>query len=77
MGFCAEHSAVAAMMTHGESVIKKIVSVFADGRPVAACGRCREFMQQINERNLEADVIIKDGKVVKLKDLLPERWDEI
>ena len=26
MGFCAEHSAIAAMITHGEHIIKKIVS---------------------------------------------------
>ena len=27
MGFCAEHSAIAAMITDGETVIEKIVSI--------------------------------------------------
>jgi len=76
MGFCAEHSAIAAMVTKGEYQIKKIVAVDEDGVVLPPCGRCREFMHQIHENNLDADVIIKNDKVVKLKDLLPYRWDE-
>jgi cytidine deaminase len=74
MGFCAEHSAIAAMVTHGEQRISKIVAVTEHGI-IPPCGRCREFMNQIHERNLEADVIIAYDKVVKLNDLLPYRWD--
>ena len=33
MGFCAEHSAIAAMVTHGEHIIKKIVAVVENGLP--------------------------------------------
>ena len=40
------------------------------------CGRCREFMYQINSDNLEADVIIGENKVIKLKKLLPHTWDK-
>jgi len=76
MGFCAEHSAIAAMVTKGEYQIKKIVAVDEDGVVLPPCGRCREFMHQIHENNLDADVIVKNDKVVKLKDLLPYRWDE-
>jgi len=76
MGFCAEHSAIAAMVTHGEHIIKKIVAVAENGTPIPPCGRCREFMHQIHEENLEAEVIIKKNKSVKLKDLLPFTWDE-
>jgi len=75
MGFCAEHSAIAAMVTHGEHIIKKIVAVVENGTPIPPCGRCREFMHQIHEENLEAEVIIKRNKSVKLKDLLPFTWD--
>ncbi len=75
MGFCAEHSAIAAMVTHGEHKIKKIVAVVEDGTPIPPCGRCREFMHQIHEDNLEAEVIIERNKSVKLKDLLPFTWD--
>jgi len=75
MGFCAEHSAIAAMVTHGEHIIKKIVAVVENGTPIPPCGRCREFMHQIHEENLEAEVIINRDKSVKLKDLLPFTWD--
>ena len=50
MGFCAEHAAIAAMVTAGESRIEKIVAVCADTGIVAPCGRCREFMYQIQSR---------------------------
>jgi cytidine deaminase len=75
IGFCAEHSAIAAMVTHGEQVIKKIVAVGKDGMPMSPCGRCREFMRQIHEENSEADVIVGKNKSVKLKDLLPLPFD--
>jgi cytidine deaminase len=75
MGFCAEHSAIAAMVTHGEHIIKKIVAVVEDGTPISPCGRCREFMHQIHEENIDAEVIIGKNKSVKLRDLLPLPWD--
>lgn len=74
MGFCAEHSAIAAMVTHGEHIIKKIVAVNENGTPSPPCGRCREFMHQIHEDNLNAEIIIGKNKVVKLKDLLPHSF---
>jgi len=70
MGFCAEHSAIAAMVTYGEQRIRKIVAVSEYG-VIPPCGRCREFMHQIHENNLDADVIIGENKVAKLRDLLP------
>jgi len=75
MGFCAEHSAIAAMVTHGEHVIEKIVAVVEDGKPIPPCGRCREFMREIHEENSQAEVIIGKNKSVKLKELLPFPWD--
>jgi len=75
MGFCAEHSAIAAMVTHGEHIIKKIVAVVEEGTPISPCGRCREFMHQIHEENINAEVIVGKNKSVKLKDLLPLPWD--
>ncbi|NOX87825.1 MAG: cytidine deaminase [Calditrichaeota bacterium] len=71
MGFCAEHSAIAAMVTAGEYRIKKIVAVWHDGSIIPPCGRCREFIRQIHEDNLNTEVIIGRNKVVKLKELLP------
>jgi len=74
MGFCAEHSAIAAMITHGEHKIKKIVVVSENGKILPPCGRCREFINQMHEQNKNTEVIIGKNKVVKLKDLLPYPW---
>ena len=74
-GFCAEHSAIAAMVTAGEYKIQKIVAVWKDDKGVTyvlpPCGRCREFMRQIDEGNLDAGVILGKDKVLKLRELLP------
>lgn len=75
MGFCAEHSAIAQMITNEESRIVKIVAVGREGKVYPPCGRCREFMYQIDNENLEADVLVDDDKIVKLKDLLPYRLE--
>ncbi len=49
VGFCAEHSAIAAMFTAGESKIVKIgCCIHEDGSILPPCGRCREFISQIN-----------------------------
>ena len=73
LGFCGEASAIAAMITNGESRINTIVAVSSDGSVYSPCGRCREMIRQVNKENMNADVIIKD-KVVKLSDLLPEPY---
>lgn len=75
MGFCAEHAAVAAMVTAGESRIVKLVA-YCDGVGIVSpCGRCREFLYQINHENLSCQIMLKSG-VVTLDELLPHRWDE-
>lgn len=76
MGFCAEHGAIAAMVTNQEFKIAKIVAAGEDGTVLPPCGRCREFMYQINKDNLDTEVIISNDKSVKLAELLPYPWDE-
>lgn len=75
MGFCAEHTAISQMITSQEYKIKKIVAVWKNDSNnifiVSPCGRCREFMYQINEENLETDIVLDKSKTVKLKELLP------
>ena len=74
MGFCAEHSAIAAMVTAGEYKIKKIVAVWKDEKDtyiLSPCGRCRAFIYQIHKDNLETEVILENNKVMKLAELLP------
>jgi len=78
IGFCAEHSAIASMITHGEQSISKIVAVLGDGTILPPCGRCREFMHQIDPSNLDrTEVLLGDDQVVKLRELLPHPWDEM
>ena len=76
MGFCAEHAAAAAMITAGEQVIDKIVAVNWDGKVLPPCGRCREFLSQLAEENRNARVLVKEGVVVTLEQLLPWDWRE-
>lgn len=71
MGFCAEHSAIAAMVTAGELRIQRIVAVLGDGTILPPCGRCREFMLQIHVDNLDAGVILGADKALPLRELLP------
>lgn len=73
LGFCAEHAAIAAMITAGESRIKKLVAVSHEAGIVPPCGRCREIVYQINHDNLTCEIQLKE-KVVTLGELLPERW---
>ena len=81
-GFCAEHSAIAAMVTAGEFRIQKIVAVWMDGEDLyilSPCGRCREFIRQMDEGNLETEVILDVDKVVRLRELLPyhDWWQKV
>lgn len=75
IGFCAEHSAIAAMVTAGETRIKEIIAVHRDGRILPPCGRCREFIVQIHNKNYDCDVHLPNDRIVPLSELLPERWD--
>lgn len=75
IGFCAEHSAVAAMVEHGETRVNKIAAVTADGVALPPCGRCRELLYQMDSANLDTEVIMNmDGSASKLRHLLPENW---
>ena len=73
MGFCAEHSAIAAMITAGESRIVKMIAVYQDGTVIPPCGRCREFVHQIDDDNDQCEVMVEKDTVVTIGDLLPYR----
>ena len=72
IGFCAEHSAIAEMLKYNETRIVKIVSASDEKGIRPPCGRCREFIRLINFENFETLVMLKDDRVVKLADLLPD-----
>jgi cytidine deaminase len=77
IGFCAEHSAIAQMVTAGETRIQKLVAVAENNRLLPPCGRCREFLYQIDRSNLQTEIILGLDKTVRLEALLPERWQEL
>lgn len=74
MGFCAEHNAVGSMITGGESRIVTIVAVGSGGGILPPCGRCREFMYQVDNRNADTRVLMPGGRVMTIAELLPEQW---
>lgn len=75
-GFCAEHAAVAAMVTAGEYGIDRIVAVWRDDRTgllhvLPPCGRCREFLRQVDPGNLDTRVVLGRDEDLPLAALLP------
>ena len=73
IGFCAEHSAMSAMLKSRETVVKRMVAVNAKN-VIPPCGRCRELIMQIDTRNSECLVLVSEDRVMLLKDLLPVWW---
>lgn len=74
MGFCAEHAAIAAMLTAGEDKVAQIVAVNWDKSVLPPCGRCREFLLQLG--NPETQVLVAEDTTVPVKDLLPYSWQD-
>ncbi len=74
MGFCAEHAAIAAMLTAGENKVAQIVAVNWDKSVLPPCGRCREFLLQLG--NPETQVLVAEDTAVPVKDLLPYSWQD-
>ena len=74
-GFCAEHTAIAAMATAGEYRIDKIVAVWRAERgdlyALPPCGRCREFIRQVDPSNLDTEVVLARDRTASLRQLLP------
>jgi cytidine deaminase len=74
-GFCAEHAAIGAMVTAREYKIARIVAVWRDDEGVLhvvpPCGRCREFIRQIDPANLDTDVVLSHTNSATLRELLP------
>ncbi|MFD5315729.1 cytidine deaminase family protein [Streptomyces sp. NPDC127098] len=76
MGFCADHAAIAAMVTAREYRIAKIVAVWRreeDGalHVLPPCGRCREFIRQVDPANIATEVVLGRDRSATLAELLP------
>ena len=76
LGMCAERSAMANMITHGESRIDKVVAVMPDGAVGPPCGACREFMMQLDGDSGEIKILMDYGsrRTVRLCELVPDWW---
>jgi len=74
-GFCAEHAAIAAMVTAGEYRIATIVAVWRSDADelyvLPPCGRCRELIRQVDPANLDTEIILGVDTSSTLRDLLP------
>ena len=76
LGMCAERSAMANMITNGESRIDKILAIMPDGKNGPPCCVCREFLMQLDRDSGEIEVLLdyESRKTVRLKELVPEWW---
>nr|WP_286165945.1 hypothetical protein [Olsenella uli] len=76
LGMCAERSAIAAMVTAGESRIRRIVAVMPDGRAGMPCGACRELMMQLDPAAREVEVLLdyESRRTTRLGELVPGWW---
>lgn len=71
LGFCAEHAAIAAMLTAGENRVESIVAVGWDKKVMPPL---RELLMQLG--NPEVRVFLSPDKAVPVKELLPYNWAE-
>ena len=76
LGMCAERTAIANMITNGESQIDKVVAVMPDGRVGSPCGACREYMMQLDRDSGEIEILLdlESERTVRLKELIPDWW---
>jgi cytidine deaminase len=80
-GFCAEHAAIGAMVTAREYRIARIVAVWRDEAGVwyvlPPCGRCREFIRQVDWGNIDTEVVLGRERTATLRELLPaNEWPD-
>ena len=74
LGNCAEYAAIVEMLKNNESEIDKIVAYSAKDKIYAPCGRCRELIRMVNDKNLFTKVMVSENKICELRDLLPEMY---
>ena len=77
LGFCAEHSAISEMLKNREYNIKAIVAINENYNPIPPCGRCRELISQISEKNTKTYIKVSKDRILQLKDLLPLDWKDV
>ena len=78
LGMCAERSAVANMITCGESRITRLVCIKGNGIVGSPCGSCRELLMQLDRNSGDIEILTDQNNLssVKLKQLVPDWWAE-
>lgn len=76
LGMCAERAAVAAMITAGESRIRRIVCLMGDRKPGMPCGACRELLMQLDRESGSIEILTGYPEIltVTLGELSPAWW---
>lgn len=52
IGFCAEHTAIAAMVTDTDETYVRTIVAVNDKSVIPPCGRCRELLNLLNKKNV-------------------------
>ena len=77
LGICAERNVIFNMITNGEDAIRRVIAINREGKAMAPCGACREFMTQLMPeayRDIEIMLDYEKDRVVTLGELTPEWW---
>jgi len=74
LGFCAEVAAASEMLKNRETHIVAVTAVGDNGHIMAPCGRCRETIIQLDQRNIDCRVLLSGGRSATLGTLLQEHW---
>ena len=76
LSVCAEVSALSQLVAATAPTITRVVAVWRDPSDSALhvippCGRCREFLRTLSQKNLDATVILGPNHKATVRDLLP------
>lgn len=74
LGFCAEQACIAQMIKDGETCIKKILTMNMREELLPPCGKCAEYITQLDNRNHDAEFYIGEGKTKRIKDIFLMDW---
>ncbi len=78
MTICAERNAIGSAIADGERKIKAVAIYSPNQDNCLPCGACRQVMHEFSSNDKEFDVIVKNGKelkIYKLIQLLPEGFN--
>jgi cytidine deaminase len=76
LSVCAEAAALSHLVAATAPTITRVVAVWKDPSDgalyvIPPCGRCRELMRTLSQKNLEATVILGPDHTATVRDLLP------